>query len=99
MVNDLVCPFFVRAVGAAVKRAVRLDAVTENFATAVVAHRREFMNRALETVEHVGDARRDNFKGQIIIVSAHFTFRHRFTAFKFFAVALLTSRPPKALYI
>ncbi len=63
MVNDLGRPLFVCAVGAAVERAVRLDAMTENLAAAVITHGREFMDRALEAVENVGDARRDNFKG------------------------------------
>ena len=62
VINDFVRSFFARAVGTAVERAVRLDAVTENLAAAVVAHGREFMDRALKTVEHVSDARRDNFK-------------------------------------
>ena len=42
-----------RAVGAAVKRAVRLDAVADHLDTAILAVWREGMYRALEAVEGV----------------------------------------------
>jgi hypothetical protein len=40
-----------RAVGAAVKRAVRLDAVPDHLHTAILTRGREGVNRTLETVE------------------------------------------------
>jgi hypothetical protein len=50
------------AVGAAEKILFRLDAVTDNFAAAMSADRRKFMNRALETIKNVTVARRYHFK-------------------------------------
>ena len=64
------------AVGAAVKRADLFDAVADDFAAAMIADGREFMNRTLETIEDVPLARRHYFKRQIIIVAAYFTLRH-----------------------
>jgi hypothetical protein len=69
---------FSRAERTAEKVFLRLDAVTDYLAPAVCTDGREFMNRAFETIENVLVARRDNFKRQIIIISANFTLCHIF---------------------
>src|SRR5437588_11998297 len=66
-----------RAVGATVEGVIGLDAVPDDPAPAVVAHGSELVNRALEAVERVARARRDNLEGQVIIVTADFTLCHR----------------------
>ncbi len=76
MVNDLVRSFLAGAVRAAVERAVRLDAVPDDLAAASVADGRELVDRALEAIERVPRARRNDFKGQIVIISAYFTLCH-----------------------
>jgi len=50
------------AIGAAEKRFLRLDAVTDNFAPAVRANGCQFMYRAFKTIENVTVSRRHNFK-------------------------------------
>src|SRR5947199_1780075 len=66
-----------RAIGAAVEGVVGLDAVPDDLTFAVVTHGREFVDRALEAVERVARAGRDDFKRQVIIVTADFTLCHR----------------------
>jgi hypothetical protein len=56
---------------------IRLDAMTNDFASAIRADRREFVYRAFETIERVPVAGRYNFKRQIIIVTAYFAARHK----------------------
>jgi len=50
------------AVGAAEELVVGFDAVPDDAASAVVAHRRELVNRTLETVEGVARSRRDDLE-------------------------------------
>jgi hypothetical protein len=50
------------AIGAAKKCFFRLDAVPDNFASAMSANRRKFMNSAFKTIENVAIARRNNLK-------------------------------------
>jgi len=54
--------FVARTVGAAVERPVRLNAVANNLTATVMTDRRQFMYRALETVEHVAHAGGDDFE-------------------------------------
>src|SRR5437868_13794934 len=70
-----------RAVGTAVESIVGLDAVSDDLAPTVVADRGQFVNRALKTVERVTHASRRDLECQVIIVAAHFTFRHYQTPF------------------
>jgi hypothetical protein len=63
-------------VGAAEKRALRLYAMTQNLASAVVAYRRQLVGGALETVEGMGLPGGDYLKGQVIVIAAHFTSSH-----------------------
>jgi hypothetical protein len=63
-------------ISAAKKVFLRFDAVTDNFAAAMRANRREPVNRALETIENVPISRRYDFKCQVVIVAADFTLRH-----------------------
>jgi hypothetical protein len=65
-----------RAIGAAVKSALRFDAMTDDLALAMIANGREFMNRALKAIKDVLNARRDNFKRQVVIVAAYLTLSH-----------------------
>jgi hypothetical protein len=60
----------------AVKGAVRLDAVADDLATAVVADRRELVDRALEAVEDVVVARGDDLKRQVVVIAAYLTLGH-----------------------
>jgi hypothetical protein len=54
---------FTRATGAAVESVVRLDAVPDDFAAAVVADWSQLVNRALKAIEDVPVARRNHLKG------------------------------------
>jgi hypothetical protein len=63
-------------IGATIESFVSLDAVTDDLATAVIADRREFVDRTLETVKGMTRSGSDNFEGQVIVVAAHFTFCH-----------------------
>jgi hypothetical protein len=65
-----------RAISATIERANLFNAVTDNFAAAMIANGRKPVDRTLETIEDVSLARRHNFKRQIIIVAANFTLRH-----------------------
>jgi hypothetical protein len=76
MVFDSFDARFPGAIGAAEIIFLRLDAVPDNPAPAICAHRREFMNGAFKTIENVAVSRRNNLKRQIIIVSANFTLCH-----------------------
>jgi hypothetical protein len=62
-----------RAVGAAVKRAVRLDAVPDHLDAAILAVGREGMYRALEAVESVRVSSGHTYlKGLIVLISTDF---------------------------
>lgn len=67
---------FPGAVGAAIKGIISLDTVSDDLASTVITYWREFVDRALKTVEGVACARCYDLKRQIIIVATHFTFRH-----------------------
>src|SRR5262245_19537004 len=69
-----------RAIGAAIESVLGLDAVPDDPAAAVGADRGQFLNRAFEAVEDMLPAGRDHLEGQVIIVSAHFTFGHGSTS-------------------
>jgi hypothetical protein len=57
-------------VGAAEERSLRLYAVTQNFASAVVAYRRQLVGGTLETVERMGLSRGDYLERQVVIIAA-----------------------------
>jgi hypothetical protein len=65
-----------RTIRATIKRLFCLDAVPDDFAAAMIANGREFMDCTLETVERVTRSGRHNFKRKVIIVAAHFTLSH-----------------------
>src|SRR6185503_15588392 len=65
-----------RTIRATIKSVVCLDAVPYYPAAAVIANGREFMNRALETIERVTRPSRHNLERKVIIVAAHFTLSH-----------------------
>jgi hypothetical protein len=61
--------------------AVRFHAVAYDLAPAVVAHGRERVNGALETVKHVRAAGLNQLKSFIVIVTTYFTLGHNPLAF------------------
>ena len=67
---------FLRAVGTAVERAPGFDTMSDDSTLAVRAGRRQCMNRALETVEHVRFSGVNHFKGLVVVVSADFALGH-----------------------
>ena len=75
IVDRVAHALLVRAMCAAIERAVRLDPMSDDLATAVLAHRRERMNRALEAVEGMAMSGGDDLEGQVIVVAANLT-RH-----------------------
>src|SRR5918999_4755776 len=64
------------AVRAAVHGAVRLDAVPDDLAAAVVAGRRDGVDGALEAVEHVRLAAASDLHRLVVLVAAHFALGH-----------------------
>src|SRR3954469_7069882 len=77
VVPDAARALDVRAVGAAVEGAVRLDPVADDLAAAVRADGSELVNGALEAVERVCRAGRDYLKGEVVLVAADFALGHR----------------------
>src|SRR5215210_30775 len=66
-----------RAVGTAVKRAVRLDAVSDHLDVAVLADRGERVDRTLEAVEGVRVlAGHAYLKGLVVLISTDFALGH-----------------------
>ncbi len=57
--------------------AARLHSVADDFAAAVLALGRDYRNRALEAVKHVGLAFLRDLKRFIVFVTAQFTFGHK----------------------
>src|SRR5215510_16255357 len=76
VVDDLVDAFGVCAVRAAVERALRLDAVADDFTTTVLAYRRQFVDSTLEAVERVRAAGGDDLEGHFVVVTAHLAVGH-----------------------
>ena len=64
------------AIGATIESIIRLDTVSDDLAAAVIADGREFVDCTLETVERMPPTGCYDLKRQVIIVAAHFTFRH-----------------------
>ena len=64
------------AVRATVERAVRLDAVTDDLAVAVLTAGCQLVNGALETVECVGLSVAHDFKRAVVLVSTYVTLGH-----------------------
>src|SRR5215213_6902344 len=76
-VGDPFGPCHARAVSAAVKRAVRLDAVPDHLDIAILAVGREGMNRALEAVESVRVPTGHTYlKGLIVLISTDLAYGH-----------------------
>jgi hypothetical protein len=65
-----------RAIGAAIERISRLDAVSDDLAAAMIADGCELMDRTLKTVERVSLTGGNHVKRQMIIVTANFTGTH-----------------------
>jgi hypothetical protein len=68
--------FLSGAMSAAKISRIGFDAMPDYFTPAVCANGRKPVNRAFKRIENVAFSRRDNFKSQIIIITAHFTLRH-----------------------
>jgi hypothetical protein len=61
---------------ATVKSSLRFDAMADDFASAVLADRRELMDGAFEAVECMGVSGRDHLEGKIVVVAADFAPSH-----------------------
>jgi hypothetical protein len=70
-------PAFARATGATIEGTVCFNAVPDDFAPAVIADRRELVNRALKAIKRVANARRDDLEGEVVFIPADLTLRHR----------------------
>jgi len=81
-----------RAIGAAVERIIRLDAVPDDLALAVAAHRREFVNRTFEAVKRMTLARRNDFKGQVVIIATYFARCHCYSPLLLSLLLIQSSR-------
>ena len=76
-VRHALCACHARAVGAAIERAVRLDAVPDHLDAAILADRGERVDRTLETVEGVRvPAGHAYLKSFIVVISADFALGH-----------------------
>ncbi len=64
------------AVRAAEEPAVRLDAMADDLAPAVLAHRRNRLNRALEAIEDMDCALGVYLEGHVVVIAAHLALRH-----------------------
>ena len=62
--------------GAAVQHAARFHTMPDNLAPAVLAHRRERMDGAFKAIKEMRLAVAHHFDGFVVIVPAHFSFRH-----------------------
>jgi hypothetical protein len=62
--------------GATIEGALCLYPVANDLAPAMLAHRGQFVNRALEAVERVGVTGSDHLEGQVVVISANFTSSH-----------------------
>jgi hypothetical protein len=62
VIGYLFYPLLSRAVGTAVERSLGLDTVANDLALAVLAHRGEPVNRALEAVKRMGVAGSDHLE-------------------------------------
>jgi hypothetical protein len=67
---------FVRAVGTAIKYAIRFHAVPDNLAIAMIALWRESVDRALKAIKEMGFTIPDDFDGFVVIISANFALNH-----------------------
>ena len=63
--HDSNCP---GAMGTAIERAVRLDAVSDDLAVAMVANRRQLLHGTLEAVERVRHAGSDHLERKMVVV-------------------------------
>ncbi len=82
MINGGRHPRFAGAVCTAKECALSLDAMAEDLATAVLADGGELLNRALKTVEDVVNASGYDFKGQVVVIPAHFAPGHGVLLFR-----------------
>ncbi len=69
--------FLVRTMRAAVKDAVRLDAVADDLTAAMFALRRQRMNGALEAIEEMRFTVLHHFDRLVVIVPADFALNHK----------------------
>jgi len=63
--------------GAAIDHTLLFDSVPDDAATAMVADRREGMNRTLERIERVFLAGKVDFEGLVVIVAASFAYHSK----------------------
>jgi len=82
-VADARLPLLSRTARAAEETIVRLHAVPEDHATAMLAARRELMDGALKAIEGVAKPRRDYLERLVIVVPADLARRHGAPSFGF----------------
>jgi hypothetical protein len=81
-VRHALCACHARAVGAAIERAVRLDAVPDHLDAAILAVGREGMYRAFEAVESVRVSTGHTYlKGLVILISTDLALSHLYSPF------------------
>src|ERR1043166_3206467 len=68
--------FFVSTVRATKKAAAGLNPVADDLAAAMLAFRRQGVNRAFETIEIMRDSRHHNLQRLVIFISANFASIH-----------------------
>ena len=68
--------FFMRAMGTTEKISAGLDTMANNLAVAMIALRRQRVNRAFKAIKIVGDARYYDFQRFVVVITANFTACH-----------------------
>jgi len=68
--------FLMRAMSTAIEIAMRLHSVANDLATAMLALRRQGVNRAFETIEKMRTASGHDLKRLVIFIPANFTLVH-----------------------
>jgi len=67
---------FARAIRATEKRALCLDAMTDDPAATMGANGRKLMDRAFKAIEDMSVSSRNDLKAQVILIAAYFTTLH-----------------------
>lgn len=89
-------PRLARAISAAVESVISLYTMPYDLAATMSTDGRELVNRALEAIERVARASRDDLKGQVIIVTTYFTLCHLGFSYSLVEAALARPRAARA---
>ena len=77
IVDDRLRAHLMRAVRATEECSIGIDAVADDLAATMAANRRELLDRAFEAVKGVARSRGHDLEGEVVVVTADFTFRHK----------------------